>query len=119
MILLTRSLLILCLCITLVAPKATAIVAWVMPGSFQTIIICTGNSVVLLTMDANGTPIDDTEIVTDHCTQADANITVASYLPPWTQASFDVFRTDALMRAPHAGLPPELRNRPSRAPPFA
>lgn len=118
MMLFTRSCLILCLCITLVAPKATAVVAWMMPNSFQNILICTGSSVVLITLDATGTPIGDTEIVIDHCNIGEANITVASYFPHWVQASFDIYRIDALIRTPHAGLPPELRKRQSRAPPL-
>ena len=116
---LARTLLVACVCLSLVAPKATAALAWILPGSFQSVVICTGTGVSVITLDANGTPVDDTEIVTDHCLQGEAAFDVAAHDAPWSHVTFSAFRYDAIQPAPRAGLAPELRNRQSRAPPIA
>jgi hypothetical protein len=114
-----RTLMVLCLSLSLVAPKASAALAWMLPDSFQSVVICTGYGISVVTLDANGTPVDDTEIVTDHCLQGEATFHVAAHNAPWSQATFSAFRYDTVEPAPRTGLAPELRDRQSRAPPIA
>ena len=57
-----RRTLILLLTLALLLPKATATLAVLLPGSFTSIVICTGSEVQMISLDHRGEPVENAEI---------------------------------------------------------
>ncbi|MEM8655624.1 MAG: hypothetical protein AAGF36_12855 [Pseudomonadota bacterium] len=84
-----RSALILLLCVGLLLPKATATLAILLPGSFSTIVICTGSEVITISLDQHGEPVDQAEIHGLECLSETPHLRDAHLAPTWQLFNLD------------------------------
>ena len=101
----------------LLLPKASAVLAAMLPGAFQTIVICTGTGLQTITLAPDGTPVETTDQAPENCTLFKASLSAPLPEPFW----------QALARAYGIQLPRALQTQPekdfarrrlARAPPF-
>ena len=111
-----RTFLVLSLVMGLVSPKVIGALLHVMPG-VQTLVICTGDRLMRITLNAQGEPVEMTEFESDPCVIADPVAQIADTDPLWHRLarvytpSFAVrVRNDSVTELYHAKWP-------SRAPP--
>ncbi|GFE64890.1 hypothetical protein [Litoreibacter roseus] len=111
-----RYLLISCVALGLLAPKMTAALAEVIPG-VQTFVICTGSEIVRVTLSADGEPIEEPVITTDHCVLGDLAAHTPDYTAHWHALARDYqFRFSVRLHpAPNGDL--FAIKWPSQAPP--
>lgn len=64
----SRLVLMLVLCLGILLPKVSAVVTLALPGLFQTIVICTGDSLQTITLGPDGSPVEMTQGDDPHCT---------------------------------------------------
>lgn len=89
------------LCLGISLPKATAVLAQILPGARTTLVICTGTGVETITLDAQGNPAPDAPPVEHRCLAAHADLPVAPHdarlrrLPRQTDAAPRLY--DALL----------------------
>ncbi|MHC0053851.1 hypothetical protein [Actibacterium sp. D379-3] len=111
-------LLVVALCLGLIWPKASAVVSLLLPGTVQTIVICTGDGLVTVTIGPDGAPVRTGETEEAPCTIGTAVTADAAPLSFWQALA----RDHALRRPLYAriarSLPPYARRRPARAPPL-
>ncbi|SMX32594.1 hypothetical protein COL8621_00855 [Actibacterium lipolyticum] len=112
-----RALIFAMLFAALLLPKASAVLAAMIPGAFQTIVICTGAGLQTITLGPDGAPIETTDQAPENCTLFKASLTPALPDQFW----------QALAHASGIQLPRSLptqpekdfaRRRLARAPPF-
>lgn len=112
-----RTALILLLCVGLLLPKATATLAVLLPGSFSTIVICTGTEVVAISLDARGQPVGNTEIQDLDCLSEANPIADVQIDPQWQILHRHYNRRFSMREAVTFSPSPEDRPSLGRAPP--
>lgn len=111
-----RILMLYALVFGILAPKMSAVIVQLVPG-IQTLVICTGNGLVTLTIDADGEPVEMPRAEVDHCTMVDANSLDASFIPPWRAFTGDHTRLFTIKLHPSPDDHRFNQIPPSQAPP--
>ncbi|WP_368185215.1 hypothetical protein [Aestuariibius sp. HNIBRBA575] len=111
-----RALMVCLVVLGLLAPRMSAILVHVIPG-IQTVAICTGAEIIILTLDANGTPIESQEHKSEHCVLADLVIAQAQPDPHWQALARDYTRPFTIVVHDAADRDRLSHILPSRAPP--
>lgn len=100
---------VVALTLGILAPRASAIAMDLMPGTFQTVVICNGFEMTTITIDAEGNKV---EIASDghECVMKDAVAKATAPAPQWQRLArahqLGTARSD-LVRAPQpTALPP-------------
>jgi hypothetical protein len=113
-----RLLLVLTLTLGILAPRVSAIAMDMLPGQFQTIVICTGFEMQTIVIDAEGNPVKITDTETHECVFKDGALALAiPETPLWqTLARADLHPSAQgdLVLAPRAAVSPP----PSQGPPL-
>ncbi len=112
----TRALLVVLLVFGLLAPRMSAVLAQVIPG-IQTMVICTGDQMITLTIGADGVPVETVSENPHPCVMADGVTLATSDLPFWQKLAADHARSFAILESPRAVDDHLIRLSPSRAPP--
>lgn len=113
-----RILLVVMLALGILAPRVSAVAMDLMPGQFQTIVICAGYEMQTIVIDAEGNPVEIADAESHKCVFKDGAVALsAPATPVWQTLAranpHDAART-GLVRAPLAAvLPP-----PSQGPPL-
>lgn len=113
-----RLLLVVTLTLGILAPRVSAVAMEMLPGQFQTIVICAGFEMQTIVIDAEGNPVEITDAEAHKCVFKDGAVALAApETPLWLTLAranpHDAARAD-LVRAPLAAvLPP-----PSQGPPL-
>ncbi|KGK78795.1 hypothetical protein PM03_12385 [Thalassobacter stenotrophicus] len=113
-----RLLLVLTITLGILAPRASAIAMELMPGQFQTIVICSGFEMQTIVIDAEGQPVEVADTEAHKCVFKDAVVAIAvPETPVWqtlARANLrDAARADLVSAPLAAVLPP-----PSQGPPL-
>ena len=100
----------------LLAPRMTAVLAQVIPG-VQTMVICTGDELIVLTIGTDGVPIE-TEDSTQHpCVMGDTISVAENTLPFWAVLGRDFAHHFAIHENAQADVQHLALISPTRAPP--
>ena len=113
-----RLLLVLTITLGILAPRTSAIAMELMPGQFQTIVICSGYKMQTIVIDADGAPVEIADSEAHKCVFKDAVVALAApETPVWQTLSatnlHDAARADLVAAPLAAVLPP-----PSQGPPL-
>lgn len=111
-----RGLLVLCVTLGLVWPKASAAVISFLPG-VQSYVICTGDALVTIVVDASGTPVEQAEVDTPPCLSADLAKAHATAPTFWHKLARDYAMRFVVLETARHPLDVFQRRAPSRAPP--
>ncbi len=111
-----RFLLLLSLTFGFLLPKMGAVLVEIVPG-IHTAVLCTGTELVILTLDANGDPIELPEIKAQHCTLADLADPGTGFIPAWQGLARSFHHPFAVKLHPAPGMDTLAAIWPSRAPP--
>lgn len=112
-----RLCLISLLLISMGLPRVTAAVAAFIPGA-QTLVICAGGSLMTVTVNGAGDPVEMPEPVADHCLLADTTPVDAASPSAWQRLPRS-FTTEQVFTAAPVAKPARIAaHRLSRAPPF-
>ncbi len=98
------------------APRMTAVLAELIPG-VQTMIICTGERMVTLTIGADGIPVEEAEENEHDCVIADTVSLAEVEQPFWTALSRDFDHRFAIRENTQIATVSLSLLSPSRAPP--
>lgn len=112
-----RALLILALVTGILAPRMTAVAAQVVPG-VEIIVICTGDSLQRIAIDAEGNPIDLGEADQHPCTLALAQIGAPTPAATWGAAALRISWSQTLRHQTRAARTPALPP-PALGPPLS
>ena len=113
---LSRSAFICLLMCAVVYPKISAVIMEVVP-SIQTMVICTGDRLIIMRFDSNGVPIDEPETTVEHCLVADDVVAIPVVTPLWKSLARSYQHAFVVKLNVHAGMDRLLTKLPSRAPP--
>ncbi len=110
------TLFVVLLIVGLLAPRMSAAVAEIVPG-MQTMVICTGQGLVTLTIGADGIPVETPQIEQHDCVLAD--ITVVAEMAPqfWEKLAWDHRLRFAVTESEWMPGNPLRRRSPTRGPP--
>jgi len=100
----------------LIAPRVTAIIADVLPG-VQTMVICTGEGLIILRIGPDGQPIEETEQAFNHCVLSDGTVVAQQAVPHWQMLAADYTDGFAVHENTAAEAAPLARPRLTRGPP--
>ncbi|MEM6595743.1 MAG: hypothetical protein AAF672_13215 [Pseudomonadota bacterium] len=89
----------------IILPKAGGVLLEVMPG-FTQAVICTGSEIVVVTLDAEGDPVELPEPAMEHCVLDKGAVAFAAPYPSWVKlaSQFETAFVSASVRAPAAHL---------------
>ncbi|MEL7214181.1 MAG: hypothetical protein AAGK92_16075 [Pseudomonadota bacterium] len=111
-----RGIMVLCLTLGMIWPKASAAVVAFLPG-VQSYVICTGDEMVTILVDSEGTPIEQSTSDSAPCLSADVP-PVATIAPSlWRQLARD--HRDRFVKRENLSVARSVLQRPAptRAPP--
>lgn len=78
-----RQVLTVLLCVAVILPRASAVVAELAPVHINWIVICTGSDIATIVLDQDGNPVEGQALVAHPCTAAQATPLAARALPDW------------------------------------
>lgn len=114
---LNRILLIFALCLGVVLPKVGSAVQMLVLGELQTVVLCTGDGIVTIRIDAEGNPVEDVSDEAVPCVLGNILITESDPLTHWQAVARSYVLITGLRETSTRVDPPYLRKRPARAPP--
>ncbi len=111
-----RALLVVMLVAGMLAPRMSTVLAQVIPG-VQTMVICTGDALVTITMGADGVPIETADQVQHPCVMASGVTLAVAGLPFWQQLAADHAHGFAISENSRVSVDHLTRLTPTRGPP--
>ncbi|TQV68403.1 hypothetical protein [Aliiroseovarius halocynthiae] len=114
-----RIILVLVLSLAIILPKVGSAVQMVLLGDLQVVVLCTGDGIVTIRLDAQGNPVETAEDANSApCIMGDILQADARAVPLWQTLSRNHGQVAGLFRHTARTDPPYLRRRPARAPPI-
>ncbi|MCK0142706.1 hypothetical protein [Aliiroseovarius sp. F20344] len=114
----TRILLTAALCLGVVLPKIGSAVQMLVLGELQTVVLCTGDGIITIRIDAEGNPIEEVSDEAEPCVLGNILITVVTPHTHWQALARSYVLTTGLREISSHVDPPYMRKRPARAPPI-
>jgi hypothetical protein len=111
-----RALLVVLLVSGLLAPRMSAVLAQVIPG-IQTMVICTGDELMTITIGTDGVPIETQEQTQHPCVVTEGVTLAAMDLPFWQQLAADHTHRFAVRENTRVSVDHLTRLTPKRGPP--
>lgn len=112
-----RLLLVVTITLGILAPRASAIAMELVPGKFQTIVICSGFEMQTIVIDAEGKPVEVADSEAHKCVFKDATVALAApETPLWHTLARanqrNAARADLVFAPLAAVLPPPAQGPP-------
>lgn len=104
------------LIIALIMPRISAVVVEFIPG-VQSMIVCTGDAFVTITLGPNGEPLEVEESADNTCTLSDTAEFTAPITPHWHELARSYLRPFSVQEHSQTARDTLARLEPSRAPP--
>lgn len=83
-----RILLLFAICVGLLLPRMSAVLVELMPG-LQSMVICTGEGLVVVTLGPDGTPIEQTDTPEHRCVMSENPAVADVTIPFWQRLAGD------------------------------
>lgn len=114
-----RILLTIALCLGIVIPKVGSAVQMLVLGELQTVVLCTGDGMVTIQIDAEGNPVEThDEAEPAPCVLGHIILAGPAYLPLWQVLARDHAQSAGLFEQTPRTEPPFRLRKPARAPPL-